>query len=1059
MKKNLKNVIINNSPDSHPIKNNQIIQTTIINSPKILSSENHVIIKQYINANDPDYEIKKNLNFKSGTKTENEYEDFNEKFFNNKEKLVYYRQGLNYNLNTLNKDYTYSTLNNSINTIFKRNYNNNIKYKNFYKNKNIKMSKKINNRNKTEKEDFLDKNINDKLIDRNIYIDSELNTISNDNTEIKNEFKIYKKIENIKTIFSKDNKLMNKTTYRNYNKLFEIENDKSNTIEKIMNKKIRKKVYSKDTNKIKNDKKDNDGKKGNISGLNLYIKKSPYQKQFVKSPDYTREDDTKKASYTKSTNSKKKINKENKDIIIENNLNIFKKNDLLDTIKVNTNKQICKKIILINKKKKDKKFLQKLKDNDDIEEDLSNIYSNKEISDNFMNNESYSITNVENMKKNNSLPKASFRFLLNKASQDKLFGESFHKAFLNNKDHSIGKSIDKIIKRYNNENNKSENKSKNDTLTYSNYSNENLTNDKNKNKNKKKILFNKIFKNKNSKENILKNNLNKLKHRINNDNNNYKRNNINNLDYKKFQTNEQLFEKVELNRTLNNFKPSYRNSKEKINLVVNKSNDNILRKSNIKSFHGFESVLLDEKNNDLIILSSIQPRKKLSYNSNNLIDIELLYNLENKILTLIYKIKKGLKFEEESFDLINYYFKNDISKYIIQLFNEVFNKNTIINYIKTELLSYFLCYDICFNINIEKVTLFLITIINIIYSNFLLLMSYIIKGYKNNSINFKTNQRNKLLLEYFGNIINQNINIEIKNDEITEENIIRIIIKGQKEINKYYKVVVENIYQKEYLNLSNKENNYKFPYCLKIINNINDNATIKQIKTKNSIIISSFFFESYQLSNNYSIIDLENFFYSFLYRTTKIKRNNQFILPKIDNSKYKYTLVLDLDETLVHCQKKVNNEFILLFRPGLYEFLLKMKNICELILFSYGTPNYVDSIIKIIEKNEKFFEYILDRNHVTYDNGNYVKDLNMLNRDLKNIIIIDDSSKFFKFHKENGICVKPFYGDIENDKNTLSILGNILEKIFYDVNITGDVRISLKKFRRLLNFSNIINYN
>ena len=238
-----------------------------------------------------------------------------------------------------------------------------------------------------------------------------------------------------------------------------------------------------------------------------------------------------------------------------------------------------------------------------------------------------------------------------------------------------------------------------------------------------------------------------------------------------------------------------------------------------------------------------------------------------------------------------------------------------------------------------------------------------------------------------------------------------------------------------------------------------DNATIKQIKTKNSIIISSFFFESYQLSNNYSIIDLENFFYSFLYRTTKIKRNNQFILPKIDNSKYKYTLVLDLDETLVHCQKKVNNEFILLFRPGLYEFLLKMKNICELILFSYGTPNYVDSIIKIIEKNEKFFEYILDRNHVTYDNGNYVKDLNMLNRDLKNIIIIDDSSKFFKFHKENGICVKPFYGDIENDKNTLSILGNILEKIFYDVNITGDVRISLKKFRRLLNFSNIINYN
>ena len=134
-----------------------------------------------------------------------------------------------------------------------------------------------------------------------------------------------------------------------------------------------------------------------------------------------------------------------------------------------------------------------------------------------------------------------------------------------------------------------------------------------------------------------------------------------------------------------------------------------------------------------------------------------------------------------------------------------------------------------------------------------------------------------------------------------------------------------------------------------------------------------------------------------------------------------------------------------------------MKNICELILFSFGTSTYVDSVVKVIEKNEKFFEYILDRNHGIYENGNCIKDLNMLNRDLKNIIIIDDTYKYFQLHKENGICVKPFYGDIENDKNTLVVLGNILQKIFRDANITGDIRISLKKYKKILSISNIIN--
>ena len=140
------------------------------------------------------------------------------------------------------------------------------------------------------------------------------------------------------------------------------------------------------------------------------------------------------------------------------------------------------------------------------------------------------------------------------------------------------------------------------------------------------------------------------------------------------------------------------------------------------------------------------------------------------------------------------------------------------------------------------------------------------------------------------------------------------------------------------------------------------------------------------------------------------------------------------------------------------DFLHKMKQIYELILFSSGTSEYVSPIVKSIEKKEKFFEHILYRQHVTYDdNGNLFKNLNLLNRNVKNILIVDDTFKNFKYHKLNGICIKPFYGDVYSDKDTLKVLGSILYKIRFDADITGDIRISLNKEKNSISYSQIAN--
>ena len=51
---------------------------------------------------------------------------------------------------------------------------------------------------------------------------------------------------------------------------------------------------------------------------------------------------------------------------------------------------------------------------------------------------------------------------------------------------------------------------------------------------------------------------------------------------------------------------------------------------------------------------------------------------------------------------------------------------------------------------------------------------------------------------------------------------------------------------------------------------------------------------------------------------------------------------------------------------------------------------------------------------------------------------------------------KTFYGDIVSDRNTLKILGKILERIRFDADEDGDIRKSLEKQKNII-FTHITN--
>jgi Dullard-like phosphatase family protein len=176
------------------------------------------------------------------------------------------------------------------------------------------------------------------------------------------------------------------------------------------------------------------------------------------------------------------------------------------------------------------------------------------------------------------------------------------------------------------------------------------------------------------------------------------------------------------------------------------------------------------------------------------------------------------------------------------------------------------------------------------------------------------------------------------------------------------------------------------------------------------------------------------------------KTNVSIPVPYIPNKSNKpYTLVLDLDETLIHFKANPNNEEsgTIKIRPYLYQFLDSIKKYYELVVFTAATQEYADPIINALEQNKKYFDFRLYRVHTIIIDNDFVKDLSKLGRDLSKTIIVDNMEQNYKLQKSNGITIRPFWGK-DNEDSALIDLLDILIKIA-EKNL--DVRTGLKLFK------------
>ena len=135
--------------------------------------------------------------------------------------------------------------------------------------------------------------------------------------------------------------------------------------------------------------------------------------------------------------------------------------------------------------------------------------------------------------------------------------------------------------------------------------------------------------------------------------------------------------------------------------------------------------------------------------------------------------------------------------------------------------------------------------------------------------------------------------------------------------------------------------------------------------------------------------------------------NPPYLPPSTSN---KLTLVLDLDETLVHY---LESESRILVRPGTSHFLEILSNYYELVIFTAGLQDYADWAIDFIDAN-RYISHRLYRQHtILLETGN-IKDLSKIGRDIKKVIIIDNLRENFKLQQENGIWIKTWYDDFKD---------------------------------------------
>ncbi|OAX82898.1 hypothetical protein ACJ72_02754 [Emergomyces africanus] len=184
----------------------------------------------------------------------------------------------------------------------------------------------------------------------------------------------------------------------------------------------------------------------------------------------------------------------------------------------------------------------------------------------------------------------------------------------------------------------------------------------------------------------------------------------------------------------------------------------------------------------------------------------------------------------------------------------------------------------------------------------------------------------------------------------------------------------------------------------------------------------------------------------------------QWLLPPIEpHLQNRKCLVLDLDETLVHSSFKVlekadftipveiegqYHNIYVIKRPGVDQFMKRVGELYEVVVFTASVSKYGDPLLDQLDIH-KVIHHRLFRDSCYNHQGNYVKDLSQVGRDLRDTIIIDNSPTSYIFHPQHAIPISSWFSDAHDNEllDLIPVLEDLADSQVRDVSLVLNVAL------------------
>jgi RNA polymerase II subunit A small phosphatase-like protein len=161
--------------------------------------------------------------------------------------------------------------------------------------------------------------------------------------------------------------------------------------------------------------------------------------------------------------------------------------------------------------------------------------------------------------------------------------------------------------------------------------------------------------------------------------------------------------------------------------------------------------------------------------------------------------------------------------------------------------------------------------------------------------------------------------------------------------------------------------------------------------------------------------------------------------PQLPHDAGKKTLVLDLDETLVHSsfrpvpspdyvipveiEGRIVDVYVLK-RPFVDHFLRAVGQRFEVVVFTASLGKYADPLLDLLDRSGVVRWRLFREACYPYE-GSYVKDLQCMGREMSQMILVDNSPHSYAFQPENAIPIETFIDDMQ-DQELLECLDLLL---------------------------------